>query len=79
MSPVTWIVVGFVALLVVLAIAATVALVVQRIRRLTASVEGIAESVQPELERLRESADVARVELERVADARAELDAQRER
>ncbi len=73
MSPVTWIVVGFVTLLVVLAIAATVALVVQRIRRLTASVEGIAQSVQPELERLRENADVARTELERVADARAEL------
>lgn len=73
MSPVTWIVVGFVALLVVLAIAATVALVVQRIRGLMASVEGIAESVQPELERLRENADVARTELERVADARAEL------
>ncbi len=73
MSPVTWIVVGFVTLLVVLAIAATVALVVQRTRRLVASVEGIAESVQPELERLRENADVARTELERVADARAEL------
>lgn len=73
MSPVTWIVVGFVTLLVVLAIAATVALVVQRIRHLTASVEGIAQSVQPELERLRENADVARTELERVADARAEL------
>lgn len=78
MSPVTWIVVGFVTLLVVLAIAATVALVVQRIRRLTASVEGIAQSVQPELERLRENADVARTELERVADARAELGTRRE-
>lgn len=79
MSPVTWIVVGFVALLVVLAIAATVALVVQHTRRLMTSVEGIAESVQPELERLRENADVARAELERVAEARAELGAHRER
>lgn len=78
MSPVTWIVVGFITLASALVVVATFALVVQRVRRLAGTVRGIRDDVQPELARLRASAEVARTELERVSDAREDLRASRD-
>ena len=78
MSPVTWIVLGFVTLITVLAVAATVALVAQHVRRLVTNLHALQADVTPELERLRTTAEVARTELERVRDGREELRASRE-
>lgn len=78
MSPVTWIVLGFVTLLTVLAVAATVALVAQHVRRLVVNLRSLQDQVTPEVERLRTTAEVARHELERVQEGRDELRASRE-
>jgi hypothetical protein len=72
-SPVTWIVIGFVTLLCVLGIAATIALVGQRVKRLGETVKDLQDTVGPELTRLQGHAEVARQELERVADSHADL------
>lgn len=78
MSPVTWIVLGFVTLITVLAVAATVALVAQHVRRLVTNLRSLQDEVAPELERLRTTAEVTRTELERVQDGREELRASRD-
>lgn len=78
MSPVTWIVLGFVTLITVLAVAATVALVAQHVRRLVTNLRSLQDDVAPELERLRTTAQVTRTELERVQEGREELRTSRE-
>lgn len=78
MSPVTWIVLGFVTLITVLAVTATVALVAQHVRRLVTNLRSLQDEVTPELERLRTTAEVARTELQRVQEGREELRASRE-
>lgn len=77
MSPVTWIVVGFVALASVLGVITTMVVVTTHLKQLAGTLRTVREDVEPELARLREATEVARAELERVGDATDELSASR--
>ena len=77
MSPVTWIVVGAIALASVLGVVATVVVVSTHLKHLAATLRTVREDVDPELARLRAATEVARTELERVSDAADELSASR--
>ena len=77
MSPVTWIVVGAIALASVLGVVATIVVVSTHLKHLAATLRTVREEVDPELARLRAATEIARVELERVGDAADEYSASR--
>lgn len=77
MSPITWIVVGAIALVSVLGVIATIVVVTSHLRHLSGSLQTVREEVEPELARLRAATEITRGELERVSDARDELSASR--
>ncbi len=77
MSPVTWIVVGAIALASVLGVVATIVVVTTHLKHLAGTLRTVREEVDPELARLRAATEVARGELERVGDAADELSASR--
>lgn len=79
MSPVTWIVVAFIALVSVLGVIATIVVVSTHLKHLASTLRTVREDVEPELARLREATEVARTELERVGDAADEYSASRDR
>lgn len=77
MSPVTWIVVAFIALASVLGVIATIVVLSTHLKHLGGTLRTVREEVEPELARLREATEVARTELERVSDAADEYSASR--
>ena len=77
MSPVTWIVVAFIALVSVLGVIATIVVLMTHLRRLGGTLRVVREEVEPELARLREATEVARTELERVRESADEYSASR--
>lgn len=78
MSPVTWIVVGAIALVSVLGVIATIVVVTTHLKHLGGTLQTVRDEVEPELARLRAATEVTRGELERVGDARDELSASRQ-
>lgn len=76
-SPVTWIVVAFIALASVLGVIATIVVLATHLKHLGGTLRTVREEVEPELARLREATEVARAELERVSDAADEYSASR--
>lgn len=79
MSPVTWIVLAFIAVVSVLGVIATIVVVSTHLKHLAGTLRTVREDLEPELARLREATEVARTELERVGDAADELSASRDR
>jgi hypothetical protein len=73
MQTVTYVVVGFIGLVTVLAVVATAVVVMTHLRHLAATVRTVRTEVEPELARLQAAAEVARIELERVSEARDQL------
>lgn len=56
-----------------LAVAATIVVLVTHLKHLTATLSEVRDELQPELERLGAASEVARQELERVSDAASEI------
>lgn len=79
MSPVTWIVVAFIALVSVLGVVATIVVLSTHLKHLSTTLRAVREDLEPELARLRAATEVARTELERVGDAADEFSASRDR
>lgn len=79
MSPVTWIVVAFIALVSVLGVVATIVVLSTHLKHLSTTLRTVREDLEPELARLRAATEVARTELERVGDAADEYSASRDR
>lgn len=73
MSPVTWIVLGFIALVCALGVIATIVVVMTHLRHLGGTLRTVREDVEPELARLRAATEITRTELERVGEAADDL------
>lgn len=78
MSPVTWIVIGAIALVCVLGVIATIVVLMTHLRHLAGTLTTVREEVEPELERLREATAVVQTELERVREDADDLSASRQ-